>query len=569
MLKRMGSIQMKIGACFGVLLVLFVAVSIIWGFFLMRDQGVREAEARAVSLADEMTAVWDYVESHQPYSRLQEEYDEDIGGLACVLAVKAIAEDFNSGSDTMIRYVSLRPRNTNDSPDRFEEEALRAFQSDATLETYGGLDDDSPEGGRYRYLKPLRMEEDCEMCHGGIAGERDILGYAKEGYSDGDLVGALSVVVPVGAYDGAVAQTNMSGIALFAVGLVVALVAMTMVVHLVVVRPVRRLSTAMDAFRKGDLSHRILKSQGTDELSALARDFNRMADELEGLYADLEERVALRTEDLKRKSEELERFNAQLETKQSELASALERLKEEQEIKNRFFAYMSHELRTPLTSILAYAEMFARDEGRPGESCDSESGAAFARIATNAKSLVRVVNNILLFSKGEAGMLQLHEETIDLVDLVEVACSSFGPMLRERGIRLETIFASDLPLVQSDKEMIRSVLTNYLGNAVRFTSEKGDITVSVLWDDSTGIMSIRVEDSGCGVDFERVDELFKPYQQSASSFVAGGTGLGLAVVNKFAEICGGRAYAEKPKKGFGSVFVFEFSPRVVDEEDVE
>ena len=586
---RKFGLQFWVLATLAVLFTAFAAAAFVWGSSYVQDQGLRDAQARAVALSDQMDAVWNYVDENQPATNAYvQEYGDLARGLVCVTAVKSIARDFSRDNEGEIHVVALSPRNKEDAPDDFEQQALEAFAADSTLAEYAGVGTDENGESTYYYLRPRRITASCLACHGDPAGEADPLGYKKEGYSIGTVKGAVSVREPIGGYQANAAANAGQGIALFLLGLLAVMSVMYALLRRKVIQPVARVSEAASAYRPGQGSARIAQTEGSDEIAELARDFNAMADDLDGLYANLEQRVEERTADL-------ERLNGELQEKQGELEHAFDKLQAEAESKDRLFASLSHDLRTPLASIIATTQLAtARNEtlgtGTSVSLCASceanshtedKSAASEAlqeqnvlvNIGEQARTLLGMVDNILAFSRADAHGIELHPSAVDLVDLAAHLRTTIGPITAQHGLVLNLQADADLPLIEADQNLLMRVLQNLVANAVKFTPTGGCIWVRIGHaPDAEGgpTVAFTVEDNGVGIATEDLERIFEPYTKGAyrEGTNRTGTGLGLSVVRQIAAVMGGSVWAEQ-REGGGSRFVFRFPATVLDEEDYE
>ena len=570
--KHTFGLQFKVLVTLAVLFTVFTMAAAFWGSSFVQEKSLQDAENRAIALSDQMDAVWDYVDENQPATNI---YVQELGdlakGLVCVTAVKSIARDFNRENDGEIRVVALKPRNKEDSPDDFERQALEAFSADETLESYSGVSTDENGEGTYYYLRPRRINASCLTCHGDPAGEKDPLGYEKEGYHVGTVAGAVSIRESISSSASNTQQAVYQGILLFLLGLLAVMAVMYAVLRRLVITPVTQVSAAASAYRPGEGSARLAHADGTDEIAELARDFNAMADDLDSLYSNLETRVEERTQ-------ELERLNAELEEKQEELASAFAKLQDETEYKSRLFASLSHDLRTPLASIIAYTQLAETNDGTLPAVHDDDAGTlnnreTLARIGEQARTLVGMVDNILAFARADAQGIELHPTTVDLVDLAAHLRTTMEPIATRNGLTFDVHVDADLPLIEADRNLLVRVLENLATNACKFTPSGGAVHVNISYepnDDTSATITLAVEDTGVGIADEELAAIFEPYTKG--TYREGGSrtgaGLGLAVIRQIADAMHGEVSAEQREEG-GSRFVFTFPAPMLDEEDFE
>ena len=203
-------------------------------------------------------------------------------------------------------------------------------------------------------------------------------------------------------------------------------------------------------------------------------------------------------------------------------------------VKSEFLANMSHEIRTPLNGVLGMAQVGYRDSIG-----GSRSQEIFTRIIESGKLLLGIINDILDFSKIEAGKLAVESVPVDPRRAVDEAVATLEERARERGIGLVTAKAPNLPhAFVSDPVRLSQILLNLLSNAVKFTAQ-GEVRLSVRPEGDQLIFS--VSDTGVGMTSEQLERLFQPFEQADSSTTRkyGGTGLGLTISRRLAEIMGG------------------------------
>ena len=238
---------------------------------------------------------------------------------------------------------------------------------------------------------------------------------------------------------------------------------------------------------------------------------------------------------------------------EQELLVAKERAEAGMRAKTEFVANMSHELRTPLTGVLGVHDLLGSDPSL------TDNQRRLVGIASEAgRSLLAIVNDVLDFSKIDAGQMQIEEVAFDF-DAVLASCRDLArESLRGKPVRI--IAESDPAILGSfrgDPTKIRQVLLNLLTNAVKFTS-RGDVTIRSVFSDKKGTVRIDVTDSGIGIATDQIGLLFERFTQADTTMTRryGGTGLGLAISKRLVELMGGVIGVDAPAKG-GSNFWFE------------
>jgi signal transduction histidine kinase len=227
--------------------------------------------------------------------------------------------------------------------------------------------------------------------------------------------------------------------------------------------------------------------------------------------------------------------------------------------KSDFLAVMSHELRTPLTAIFGYAELLAT--GVSGEMNDAQL-AHLDRIHASAAQLLTIIEDILAYARTEAGRDEVHADSFRLSDVINEAIMIVRPNGEKKGLAIEADVVDDVPL-RTDRAKLRQILINLMGNAVKFT-DAGAVRVRAMVCEAD-VCAIVVEDTGVGIDPADFDRIFEPFRQLEPSMTrrSGGTGLGLAVSWRFAQLLGGSIKVESTP-GAGSRFTvtlpFEGTP---------
>ena len=269
------------------------------------------------------------------------------------------------------------------------------------------------------------------------------------------------------------------------------------------------------------------------------------------LNADLERRVA-------------ERTNA-LESSNRQLAQATAEAEQASRAKSAFLATMSHEIRTPMNGVIGMSDVLAQSE------LAADQADAVAIIRTSAFSLLRIIDDVLDFSKIEAGRLDLERVAVDLPELVRGARDTLSAAASAKGVELQLTFDSNVPgQVRTDPTRLRQVLFNLVGNAIKCSTGRphlpGKVALRVEVASTQPLrVAFSVADNGVGISAEALEGLFMPFVQAESSTTRrfGGTGLGLVISKRLVDLLGGEI-AVRSEPGAGSTFTVTLPLEIVD-----
>jgi signal transduction histidine kinase/ActR/RegA family two-component response regulator len=259
---------------------------------------------------------------------------------------------------------------------------------------------------------------------------------------------------------------------------------------------------------------------------------------------------------------------SEIETRDSALVEAVDALRESRRAadaaniaKSQFLATMSHELRTPLNAVIGYAEILEEDLAHAGEKA---AAADAGRIHRAARDLLGLINEVLDFSKIEAGRMEIRYAPADVPTMVADTVETTRHIAEANGNRVRVDIAANVGEVYTDGARLRQCLLNLLSNACKFT-ENGEISLRARIEEE--MLIVDVADTGCGISEAEAERLFQPFVQADGSFTRkqGGTGLGLVITRKLAQLMGGDvSFVSAP--GEGSTFTLRVSAAPFDQE---
>ncbi len=306
----------------------------------------------------------------------------------------------------------------------------------------------------------------------------------------------------------------------FSAAAVLAALALGFVLSWSLVLPIRKMERALAGITAGDLTQRV-DVPNRDELGTLARDLNSTTARLSELF--VEERT----------------LSDQLSVTNASLARA-------SEAKSRFLASVSHELRTPMNAILGFTDALLAGVDGP---LNAEQTASLGWVQRGGRDLLGLINEILDLSKIEAGKLTVEAEPFDPRELVEAVVAQHRSLAAQKGIRVGWNDAGAPAEVILDRQRVRQILVNLIGNALKFT-QQGEVEVQTSGA-ADSQLHVSVRDTGPGIASDQHEAIFEEFRQAGGS--SQGIGLGLAISRRLARVMGGEVTLES-EPGHGSVF---------------
>ncbi|MFN3152133.1 ATP-binding protein [Bremerella sp.] len=267
---------------------------------------------------------------------------------------------------------------------------------------------------------------------------------------------------------------------------------------------------------------------------------NRRA-EMEKMQAEVEREVTERTREIELQRLVLQESHERLERQTNELRKAIEASEGANRAKSSFLANMSHEIRTPLTAILGFADVLL--ETGDIYKAPVERIEAIETIRRNGSHLISLINDLLDFSKIEAGKFQVENLPCSLHRLIADIRQLMQVRAEEKKLNIKVEYNGPIPdMILTDPTRLRQILMNLLSNAIKFTHEGSvNLKVALVGKAPNRKIQIDVSDTGIGISEEMCDKLFQPFTQADGSMSRrfGGTGLGLTISKRFAELLGG------------------------------
>ncbi len=235
---------------------------------------------------------------------------------------------------------------------------------------------------------------------------------------------------------------------------------------------------------------------------------------------------------------------------QEQLKLAKTNAEETAKMKSDFLANMSHEIRTPLNAIIGFIDVLKDEE------TDKVKSEYLDIVNSSSKSLVNIINDILDFSKIESGKLGIEHIDFESQKEFDMTKELFKAKANEKNIQIQIQYIEVPKYLKSDILRIKQIINNLLSNALKFTPDDGDITISIKYKNNK--LLVAVKDSGVGINEDKLESIFEAFSQEdlSTSRKYGGTGLGLSISSRLTNLLGGQLKV-KSRLGVGSIFYFE------------
>ncbi len=303
----------------------------------------------------------------------------------------------------------------------------------------------------------------------------------------------------------------------------------------------------------------IMKAGAADYIAKSSIEPNNLAKSIDSAIRlhQAEQAVELANQRLRITNELLILKNQELEKQQQQIKLQNIQLQKAYKLKSEFLATMSHELRTPMNAIMGFSQLLLRQYPDP---LSEQQQSLIERIFNNSKNLLDMINEMLDFSKLEAGKLKPTPRSFNLAHLVDLTIEELRSLAMQKQLCLSAQIELENCVIFQDLNFVKRILINLLSNAIKFT-ESGAIVVKA-WSINETEIAIAVSDTGVGIASDDRDQIFEAFRQADQSFTRqhSGTGLGLAITQSLVKMMRGKISLQS-ELGVGSTFTIEIPRR--------
>ena len=364
------------------------------------------------------------------------------------------------------------------------------------------------------------------------------------------------IAIPLEGYQSQVNERTISRFSVLSFGLLGLFAAIYSSFELLVGRRLKKIAAyfCRETDLQQDACFTPLQIKSNDEIGLLAKSFNRLREKLAAVHEALDAKVRKRTFELQLVNENLRHKIAECQQAESHAKSLAHEAVAANRAKSNFLANMSHELRTPMNAIIGFSQVLSE------ENLKQEHLSYIKTITENSKNLRHLIDDILDYSKIEAGKMEIHQCECRVGDLLEEIESMLRPSTVKKNIAFEILQCDFTPqVIRTDPLRLRQCLINLISNAIKFT-ETGHVyvNVSLLKYQENAYIQFDVEDTGIGIAKEKISVIFNSFTQvdATTTRKYGGTGLGLSITQKLVELLNGEISVVSTE-GRGSVFTIK------------